>query len=107
MYLLHVSEGLLILVGSPPFIQVADLEVALLSLLQAIVFVLCSCLEREYVQHVVGELFLDSRFVRDVVEGVHQVQVGFDVALHEFEDLLEIIVQLVERDDEENVVETE
>ena len=98
---------ILVLIGPPPLIQMHDLRIRGLSPLDAVMLVLCACLQTQDMKDVEAEVSTDTGLMTDVIQTIHKMDVACGVTSHKLQNLREISLQLVEGKLEVNIVETE
>lgn len=87
---------ILVLIGPPPLIQMHNLRIRGLSPLDAVMLVLCASLQTKNMKHVEAEVSTDTGLMTDVIKTIHKMYVARSVTSHEFENLPEISLQLIE-----------
>ena len=84
-----------------------DLRICGLSPLDAVMLILCACLQAQDVEHVIADVSADAGLMTDVIQTIHQMDVTRGVTSHELQNLPEITLKLIERKLEVHIVETE
>ena len=84
-----------------------DLRICGLSPLDAVMLILCTCLQTQDVKYVEAEVSADTGLMTDVIQTIHQMNVACGVTCHELQNLPEITLKLIEGKLEVHVVETE